>query len=107
MNQIDASAWNQALQLQLMAALDAAWAVIDASQDPEEIRQARERVRLCGEFAATARKVALMIPRKPERPGLSAGLPASETPDLPAIAAQAIQARRALERLKAGKRGRL
>ncbi len=86
--------WCDGLQAKLMAAIDAAWALIEASDDPAQIRKARERAQICGQLAAAARKVAAMSgPRKPAAPtGLA--LPAPEP------------APRGLDRLKSG-RGRL
>ncbi|MBO9708189.1 MAG: hypothetical protein J7521_08255 [Caulobacter sp.] len=95
MNKTDITAWGQALQAKLMAALDAAWAIFEASDDPEPLRRASERVRFCGQLAAMARKVALMTPPPRARPALAGG-------GEPA-AAQAEPARRALDRLKSGR----
>ena len=116
------------LQLKLMAALDAAWAILDASNDPAAIRQARDKAKACGEIAAMARKVALMTPNgraKPPEDGmmldaatagltatqglsnLSAMVAASAQPVAGPVAAQAEPARRALDKLKGGRRGRL
>jgi hypothetical protein len=57
-----AIAWCQALQLKLMAALDAAWAIIERTDDPAQIRQARDRAKAIGEIAAMGRKVAQFMP---------------------------------------------
>ena len=85
--------WCDGLQAKLMAAIDAAWASIEASDDPLLIRKARERMQICGQLAAAARKVAAMSgPKKPAPTGLS--LPIPDT------------APRGLDRLKSG-RGRL
>jgi hypothetical protein len=104
-------AWCQALQAKLMAALDAAWAILDQSDDPVQIRRARDKAKACGELAAMARKVALIVPvaRTATAGGSSTaleiapGLGAALAP----IAAQAEQARRALDKLKGGRRARL
>jgi hypothetical protein len=102
-----------------MAALDAAWAILDGSDDPAEIRRARDKAKACGELAAVARKVALIMPAgraKPATDPVAASLSAAQAvADLnaaiitpaPPMAAQAEHARRALEKLKGGRRGRL
>ena len=102
-------AWSQALQAKLMAALDAAWAILDASDDPAEIRRARDKAKACGELAAVARKVALIVPMaRVATVGAATGLAFVETaPALATVAAQAEHARRALEKLKGGGRSRL
>ncbi len=115
-------AWAQALQAKLMAALDAAWAILERSDDPAEIRRVRDRAKAIGELAAMARKVALIvpIPRKPPVDVLAAGLAAAHgaadrgplaalvpAPVAAPVAAQAEHARRALDKLKGGRRGRL
>lgn len=120
-----ATNWRQALQLKLMAALDAAWAMIEDNTDPALIREARERVKAIGDIAAMARKVVLLEPPpKPgpshdvtaqaERlgrvmaPGLAAEALTSTLKEGPApMAAQAEHTRRALEKLKGGGRARL
>jgi hypothetical protein len=104
-------AWCQALQAKLMAALDAAWAILDGSDDPTEIRRARDKVKAVGELAAVARKVALIVPMTRASTG-SVAAPEPFQSDMTAlalapIAAQAEHARRALEKLKGGRRGRL
>lgn len=50
--------WRDAAQLKLMAVLDAAWRTIETSDDPAEIRKARDKARACGDLAACVRKVA-------------------------------------------------
>ena len=113
MTQTNIPAWCQALQAKLMAALDAAWAILDGSDDPAEIRRARDKAKACGELAAVARKVALIVPMAraaPAAAGIAAPFPAWETPleaALAPVAAQAEHARRALDKLKGGRRGRL
>ena len=104
----DIPAWCQALQAKLMAALDAAWAILDSSDDPAAIKRARDKAKACGELAAVARKVALIVPMK-RTAAVEAPIPAfAETaPTLAPVAAQAEHARRALEKLKGGRRGRL
>ncbi|WP_454714094.1 hypothetical protein [Caulobacter segnis] len=99
MTQTSAQTWCEDTQTKLMAMLDAVWASIEASDDPVLIRKAREKARVCGVMAATARKVAAMVP---ERKPATARLPAfTETPEPPP------HAPRALDRLKGGRRGRL
>jgi hypothetical protein len=105
-------AWCQALQAKLMAALDAAWAILDGSDDPAEIRRARDKAKACGELAAVARKVALIVPMARATLAASPAAPEPFQPDMTAlalapVAAQAEHARRALEKLKGGRRGRL
>jgi hypothetical protein len=115
-------AWSQALQAKLMAALDAAWAILERSHDPAEIRKVRDKAKAIGDLAAMARKVALIVPtaRKPPVDVLAAGLAAVQggadlgvmaapiaAPLAAPLAAQAEHARRALDKLKGGRRGRL
>ena len=124
MTQTDIPTWCLTLQLKLMAALDAAWAILDASNDPAALRQARDKAKACGEIAAMARKVALMTPSgraKPPKDGMMfdaaaaglttaqglANLSAMVTSSAAPVAAQAEHARRALDKLKGGRRGRL
>jgi hypothetical protein len=107
MTQTNIPAWCQALQAKLMAALDAAWAILEHSDDPAEIRRARDKAKAVGDLAAVARKVALIVPLPRPAPALAAAAPAELAPALVPIAAQAEHARRALEKLKGGRRGRL
>jgi predicted secreted protein len=94
-------AWCQALQAKLMAALDAAWAILEHSEDPAEIKRARDKAKSIGDLAAMARKVALIVP-------MAKAAPARATDQaLAPIAAQAEHARRALDKLKGGGRARL
>ena len=98
-------AWCQALQAKLMAALDAAWAILEHSDDPAEIRRVRDKAKAVGDLAAVARKVALIVPM-----ARAAKAPAWETPAeaaLSPIVTQAEHAIRALEKLKGGRRGRM
>jgi hypothetical protein len=120
MTQTDIPTWCVNFQLKLMAALDAAWAILDATDDPTAIRQARDKAKAIGDLAAMARKVALITPfgrPKPPPPPMSEGLAArfaaiqgvadfSAMEPAPA-ATQADHARRALDKLKGGRRGRL
>ena len=112
MSQIQtSSAWCADLQVKLMAALDAAWALAEKSDDPAVIARARDKARLCGQMAAEARKVvALLPPPKPEksaqRPAAAATAPliAAAERELEAeakpLAAQAVAMRAALRKLK-------
>ena len=101
------STWCERLQAKLMAALDAAWATIERSNDPELIRKARDKARVCGDMAAQARKIAAMIPApKPTRAGLERGLAPAFAPPVAETQAEGRPAR-ALDRLKGGRRGRL
>jgi hypothetical protein len=114
------------MQAKLMAALDAAWAILERSHDPAEIRKVRDKAKAIGDLAAMARKVALIVPtaRKPPVDVLAAGLAAAQggadlgvmaaplvaplaAPMAAPMAAQAEHARRALDKLKGGRRGRL
>lgn len=114
----DPRQWCEDLQAKLMAAIDAAWEAADNATDPAVAAKALARAKLCGQFAAAARKVAAIAP---ERPSAAAKSSASD-PVTRAIdtvgaltsreegpATQAQIARTALERLKAGggRRGRL
>ncbi|MBC7668938.1 MAG: hypothetical protein H7236_10930, partial [Gemmatimonadaceae bacterium] len=63
MTQTDIPAWRDALQLKLMAALDAAWAILDSSDEPAEIRRVRDRVKALGAPAPLPRKVAPVRPK--------------------------------------------
>jgi hypothetical protein len=118
----DIPTWCLNFQLKLMAALDAAWTSIEATTDPAAIRQARDKAKAIGDLAAMARKVALITPRDRAKPAkalmtdaVAAGLHAAQgvadlsamVMDTPPVAAQAEHARRALEKLKGGRRGRL
>jgi hypothetical protein len=129
MTQTDIPTWCLNFQLELMAALDAAWKSIETSNDPVVLRQARDKAKAIGDLAAMARKVALITPRdraKPPGPtmtdAVAARLHATQgvadvsamvmdslgraAPE-PAPAAQVEHARRALDKLKGGRRGRL
>jgi len=118
----DPSAWCAALQAKLMAALDAAWAVIEASPDPAAVAQARLKARACGQLAADARKIAGMVraaspakarpePAIPdallerlEAAAIQALVPEAPTLDAKPPAAQAVAMRAALRKL--GRKGR-
>ena len=121
----DIPAWCVTFQLKLMTALDAAWKTIEATNDPAAIRQARDKAKAIGDLAAMARKVALIVPTPRGKPKLAetaaAGLHAAQgvanvremmmamtpTPVDAPVAAQAEHSRRALDKLKGGRRGRL
>ncbi|MFZ0269084.1 hypothetical protein [Caulobacter sp.] len=123
----DIPTWGQTFQLKLMAALDAAWKTIEAATDPAVIRAARDRARAIGDLAAMARKVALIVPTPRGKPKsaetAAAGLHAAQgvadvsamimaskaaaAPVTAPVAAQAEHTRRALDKLKGGRRGRL
>lgn len=95
------SAWCADLQAKLMAALDAAWALAESTNDPAVIAKARDKARLCGQMAAEVRKVAAMVPQQKLRqlPAMiqeAFDRPDSEKP--PAAQAAAMQA--ALRKLK-------
>ncbi len=59
---VTATEWCAQMQAKIMAALDAAWALAERSSDPAVIALAREKARVCGQMAATVRKVATMVP---------------------------------------------
>lgn len=129
MTQADIPTWCLTLQIKLMAALDAAWAVLDGSDDPAEIRRARDKAKGIGEIAVMARKVAQITPtaRKSLMDAVATGLNTTKdvadlglmartlnaavapalAPVLAPVPAQAEIARRALDKLKGGRRGRL
>ncbi len=101
-----AAEWCARIQTKMMAALDEAWSAAERSQDPAVIARARDRARLCGQFAATARKIAAMIPAPKARPGALvadletqvAALEAGTGPGKPP-AAQAVAMQAALRKL--------
>jgi hypothetical protein len=131
----DIPTWGLTFQLKLMAALDATWKAIEAATDPAAIRQARDKAKAIGDLAAMARKVVLIIPTPRGKPKLvettAAGLHAAQgvadvramlmtsksaagpaeapvaAPGDAPVAAQAEHSRRALDKLKDGRRGRL
>ncbi len=59
--------WCDRLQHKLMDAIDAAWAMVEASDDPAVLAKARDRARVCGQLASEARKVLALDP-KPDKP---------------------------------------
>lgn len=134
MTQADIPTWCLNFQIKLMTALDAAWTSIEATTDPAAIRAARDKAKAIGDLAAMARKVALILPRDRAKPGptmadaVAASLHATQgvadvsamlmdtrrptvapevAPMAAPVAAQAEHARRALDKLKGGRRGRL
>lgn len=131
MTQTDIPTWCTTFQLKLMAALDAVWATLERTDDPAEMKRVRDRAKAIGDLAAMARKVALLLPTPRGKPQLAetaaAGLHAAQAvadvramlADIPRpaapvgapvaapVAAQAEHARRALDKLKGGRRGRL
>jgi hypothetical protein len=126
MTQTDIPTWLVTLQAKLLAALDAAWTIVDRGDDPAAVRQALDKAKAIGQLAAVARKVGLITPRgrKPLLDAVTTGLHATQAvadlgvmiraPASPAtgpvaapVAAQAEHARRALDKLKGGRRGRL
>ncbi|MCA0356128.1 MAG: hypothetical protein LCH78_04475 [Proteobacteria bacterium] len=60
--------WCDRLQQKLMDTIDAAWAMVEASDDPAVLAKARDRARACGQLASEARKVLALDPR-PDKPG--------------------------------------
>ena len=59
--------WCDRLQQKLMDVIDAAWAMVEASDDPAVLAKARDRARACGQLASEARKVLALDP-KPDKP---------------------------------------
>ena len=128
MTQADIPTWCLNFQLKLMAALDAAWQSIEDGADPAALREVRDKAKAIGDLAAMARKVALITPRDRPKPAVNmtdyvaAGLHATQgvanvsallaesratAAEAAPVAAQAEIARRALDKLKGGRRGRL
>jgi hypothetical protein len=124
MTQTDIPAWLLELQFKMITALDAAWKVVDGGGDSDDVREALDKAKAIGQLAMIARKVGMIIPsgRKPLMDAATAGLLATKSvadvgnmirdlmpPTAPVapVAAQAEHARRALDKLKGGRRGRL
>ena len=82
----------------MMAGLEAAWALAENTDDPVVLKKAREKARLCGQMAVTARRIVLMVPKRPVSPP-AAGVPAG--------VADEPRPERGIDRLKGGRRGRL
>jgi hypothetical protein len=106
---LKSSAWREALQAKLMDALDAAWAILEHTDDPAKIRQVRDKAKALGDLAALARKIAAIVPppRKAAVDAVEAPFEAVLAPACAPMAAQAEHARRALDKLKGGRRGRI
>jgi hypothetical protein len=98
MTQSSVQTWCDGVQTRLMAALDAAWAIIDTSDDPAEVRKARDKAKAGGELAANARKIAALTPMR--KVGVAVPVGPAEPDDEP-------RPPRAIDRLKGGGRGRL
>jgi cell pole-organizing protein PopZ len=112
MTQPSFSAWCETLQRKLMAAIDAAWATLEASDDPAAIRKARDKAKACGDLAAVVRKIATMTGQGRAKPPAEAspafaGPAVDPVPSAAPVSAQVEHAVRALEKLKGGRRGRL
>jgi len=60
MTQISPDTWCERFQAKLMAGLEAAWAMIEDTDDPVVLRKATAKARACGTMASTARKIVLM-----------------------------------------------
>lgn len=109
MTQTTSETWCARMQAKLMAAIDAAWAMTEASDDPAVLRKARDKVKACGEMAANVRKIAAMggqrkpAPRAAGGSALDAALAAVAT----AAPTSDPQPERRLDRLKGSGRGRL
>jgi hypothetical protein len=99
MTQTTIPAWCETLQAKLMAAIDAAWATIESSDDPAAIRRARDKAKAVGELAVVARKIAALAGLGRPKPA-----PAAALADPVATMTQAEHALRALEQLKARRR---
>jgi len=103
MTQSSVTTWAEGLQSELMAALEAAWATIQSTDDPVVLRKARDKARACGDLAAMARKVVALtgFARPKPAPGLAAASAEPASPEPTAVLTQAQHALRALEQLKA------
>ncbi len=109
MTQTTSETWCARIQAKLMAAIDAAWAMIEASDDPAVLRKARDKVKACGELAANVRKIAAMSGQRRPAPRAAAGSALDAALAAVATAAPASDppTERRLDRLKGGGRGRL
>lgn len=109
MTQTTSETWCARIQAKLMAAIDAAWAMIEASDDPAVLRKARDKVKACGEMAANVRKIAAMSGQRRPAPRAAGGSALDAA--LAAVAATApapdSSTERRLDRVKGGGRGRL
>jgi hypothetical protein len=110
MTQTDIPTWCFTFQQKLMAALDAAWAILERSDDPAQIRRARDKAKACGELAAVARKVALIVPsgRSKVSPPSMLDAAAAHLHAAQSVAdvGTMIRTPRAIDKLKGGRRGR-
>lgn len=109
MTQTTSETWCARMQAKLMAAIDAAWAMIEASDDPAVLRKARDRVKACGEMASNVRKIAAMAGQRRPAPRAAGGsaLDAALAAVATAMPASDSQPERGLDRLRGGGRGRL
>ncbi|AZS22649.1 hypothetical protein CSW63_19635 [Caulobacter sp. FWC26] len=109
MTQTTSETWCARIQAKLMAAIDAAWAMIEASDDPAVLRKARDKVKACGELAANVRKIAAMSGQRRPAPRAAAGSALDAALAAVATAAPASDppTERGLDRLRRGGRGRL
>lgn len=109
MTQTTFETWCARIQAKLMAAIDAAWAMIEASDDPAVLRKARDKVKACGEMAANVRKIAAMSGQRRPAPRAAAGsaLDAALAAVATATPASDPPTERRLDRVKGGGRGRL
>lgn len=99
MSQIQTPAeWCAQVQAKLMAALDAAWALAEKSDDPAVIAKALMKAKLCGQMATQARRIATMVPMPRARPLMAAIGSEPDTLEKPP-AAQAVAMRAALRKL--------
>ena len=102
MTQISPNTWCERFQAKLMGGLEAAWAMIENTDDPVVLRKARAKASACGTMAATARKIVLMTgPRRPVTVSVAQPGPTSDAIDAPPAPM------RGIDRLKGGRRGRL
>lgn len=106
MTQTTSETWCARMQAKLMAAIDAAWAMIEASDDPAVLRKARDKVKACGEMAANVRKIAAMTAQRKPAPRPS-GAALDGAINRLAELASTPEPPRGLDRLKGGGRGRL
>ena len=102
MTQISPDTWCERFQAKLMAGLEAAWALIENTDDPVVLRKASVKARACGTMASTARKIVLMTgPRRPANVSAAQSEPEPDSDDAPP------RVERGIDRLKGGRRGRL
>jgi hypothetical protein len=102
MTQISPDTWCERFQSKLMAGLEAAWGLIENTDDPVVLRKASAKARACGTMASTARKIVLMTgPRRPANVSAAQPEPEPDSDDAPP------RVERGIDRLKGGRRGRL